>query len=80
MQDSPPLSGLSKRWLTQELAIFNNLPLVVELSSERGPGGINILVVQIRTDGWQGDVDLYAAYSDVLKWGLFGGGSPPIDL
>ena len=62
------------------MAIFNNLPQVVELGGEKGPGGINILVVQIQVDGWEGDVDLYVVYSDVLKWGLFGGGSPPIDL
>ena len=64
----------------KELAIFNNFPLVVELGGERGPGGINILIVQIPADGWQGDVDLYTAYSDMLKWGLFCGGSLPIDL
>ena len=67
MQDHPPLGGLSQRWLMKELAIFNNFPLVVELGGERGPGGINILIVQIPADGWQGDVDLYALYSDVLK-------------
>ena len=62
------------------MAIFNNLPPVVKLDGERGPGGINILVVQIQVDGWEGDVDLYVVYSDMLKWGLFDGGSPPIDL
>ena len=53
---------------------FYNLPPVVELGGKRGLVGINILTVQILTYGEQGDVDLYAAYSDVLKWGLFGGG------
>ena len=67
VQGHPPLGGLSKRWVTNELAIFNNLSPVVELDGERGPGGINFLDVQILVDGWQGDVDLYAAYSDVLK-------------
>ena len=60
--------------------LFINFPPIVELGDEKGPGGINILIVQIPADGWQGDVDLYAAYSDVLKWGLFGGGIPPIDV
>ena len=52
----------------------------IELGIERGPVGINILVVQIPADGWQGVVDLYTAYSDVLEWGLFGGSNPPIYL
>ena len=47
---------------------------------ERGPVGINILAVKIPMDGWQGDIDVYAVYSDVLEWGLFGGGSSPINL
>ena len=64
----------------QESALFNTLQPVVELDGERGPGGINILAVQILANGWQGDVDMYAAYSNVLKWGLFGGGSLPINL
>ena len=59
---------------------FYNLPPLVKLGGERGPVGINILVVQIPADGWQGVVDLYTAYSDVLEWGLFGGSSPPIYL
>ena len=80
VQGHPPLGGLSKQWLTQELAIFDNLPLVVELGGERGPVGINILTVQISADGWQWDINLYAAYSDMLKWGLFGGGSTSINL
>ena len=80
MQVHPPLGGLSQRWLTQELAICDNFPPVVELDGEMGPGGINILVVQIPADDWEEDVNLYAAYSDMLKWVLFGGGSPPIDL
>ena len=41
----PPIGGLSQQWLTQELAIFDNLPLVVELGGERGPVGINILAI-----------------------------------
>ena len=45
VQGHPPLGGLSQRWLTQELAIFNNLPSVVKLGSERGPISINILAV-----------------------------------
>ena len=76
----PPLGVLSQRWLTQKSTLFNNLPSLIELGGERGPGGIDILAVQIPWDGWQGDVDLYAAYFDMLKWGLFGGGSPPINL
>ena len=44
-QGHPPLGGLSQGWLTQELAIFENLPLVVKLGAERGPVGINILIV-----------------------------------
>ena len=28
----------------------------------------------------QGNVNLYAPYLDLLQWGLFSGGSPPIDL
>ena len=64
---------VSQRWLTQELSIFNNLPPVVELGGERGPGGINILVIQILAHGWQGDVDLYVAYSNVLKWACLAG-------
>ena len=53
---------------------------VVELGGDKGPVGINILAVQIPTDGGQGDVDLYVVYSDVLKWGLFSGDIPPIYL
>ena len=64
----------------QELAIFYNLPLVVEHGGERGPIGIKILIIQISVDGGQGDVDLYASYSNMIKWGFFGGGSPPIYL
>ena len=45
VQGHPPLGGLSQRWLTQKLAIFDNLPSVVKLGSERGPISINILVV-----------------------------------
>ena len=78
MQGHPPLGGLSQRWLTEELAIFYNFSLVVKLGGERGPIGIKILPVQIPADGGHGDANLYAAYSDVLKWGLFGGGIPPI--
>ena len=64
----------------QELAIVKNLPSVVKLGRERGPGGINILAEQIPTDGWQEDVKLYVAYSNVLKWVLFDQGRPSIDL
>ena len=45
VQGHPPLGGLSQRWLAQELAIFNKLPSVVKLGSERGPRSINTLVV-----------------------------------
>ena len=45
VQGHPPLGGLSQRWLTQELAIFDNLPPVVKLGGERSPVGINILDV-----------------------------------
>ena len=45
MQGHPPLGGLSQRRLTEELAIFDNLPPVVELGGERGLVGINILTV-----------------------------------
>ena len=45
-----------------------------------GSVGINILAVQIQKDGGQGDVNVYAAYSDMLKWGLFVRVSPPIYL
>ena len=31
-------------------------------------------------DGWQGNVNLYAPDSDLLQWGVFSGGSLPIDL
>ena len=55
------------------MALFNNFPPVVELGSERVLGGINILSIEVPSDGWQGDVNMYAVYSDVLKWGLFGG-------
>ena len=51
----------------QELSIFYKFPPLVELGGERGPVGINILAVQIPADGGQGDVNLYASYSDVLK-------------
>ena len=33
--------------VTQELAIFANLPQIVKLGGERGPVGINILSVHI---------------------------------
>ena len=52
VQGHPPLGGLSQRWLTQELVIFNNLPSVVKLSGEKGLVGINILVIQIPADAW----------------------------
>ena len=45
VQGHPPLGGLSQRWLTQELAIFDNLPPVFKLGDERGLVGINILAV-----------------------------------
>ena len=45
VQGHLPLGGLSQRWLTQELAIFDNLPSVVKLGGERGLVGINILAV-----------------------------------
>ena len=45
VQSHPPLGGISQRWLTQELAIFNNLPSVVKLGNERGPISINILAI-----------------------------------
>ena len=64
----------------QELAIFDNLPPVVELGGERGPIGINILAVSIPTNGRKGDINLNTTYSDMLKWSLFGGGSPPINI
>ena len=54
------------------------MPPVVKFGGERGPIGINILVVQISVDGGKGDVNLYAVYSDMLKWFLFGKGIPPI--
>ena len=76
MQGHPPLGGLSQRWLTQELAIFYNFPPVVELGSERGPVGINILVVWIPADGGQGDIDMNATYSDMLKWACLAGTTP----
>ena len=41
----PHLVGLSQSWLTQKLAIFDNLPPVVKLYGERGPVGINILAI-----------------------------------
>ena len=63
----PPLGGLSQPWLMQEFAILYNLPPVVKLGGERGPIGLNILVVQIPADGRQRDVDMYAAYSDMVK-------------
>ena len=56
------------------------MPPVVELGGERGPVGINILAVEIPVDGGQRDNDLNATYSDMLKLGLFGGGSMPIYL
>ena len=62
------------------MAIFYCLPPVVKLGGERNAVGINILTVQIPVDGGQGDVDLNAMYSDMLKWGLFCGGGPPINL
>ena len=45
VQGHPPLGGLSQRWLTQELDIFNNLPSVVKLGSERSPISINIITI-----------------------------------
>ena len=45
VQGHPPLGGLSQRWLTQELSIFDNLPPVVKLDGERGPVSINIIIV-----------------------------------
>ena len=50
----------------QELVIFDNLPLVVELDSERGPVGINIITVEILADGRQGYINLNSTYSDML--------------
>ena len=64
----------------QELAIFYYLPPVVKLGDERDAVGINILTVQITVDRGKGDVDLNSTYSDILKWGVFGGGGPPINL
>ena len=63
---SPPLGGFSQLCLTQELSIFNHFPLVVELGGERIPGGINILAISIRTNGWKGDVYLLVVDSDVI--------------
>ena len=40
VQGHPPLGGLS-----QKLAIFNNLPSVVKLGTQRGPISINILAI-----------------------------------
>ena len=40
VQVHPPLGGLSQRWLTQESAIFNNLPPVIKLGDERDLGDI----------------------------------------
>ena len=65
---------------SQELAIFNYLPAVVKLGSERGPSSINTLAVYKSADGRQGDVNLYAPYLDLLLEGLFSGGNPPIYL
>ena len=45
VQGHPPLGGLFQRLLTQQLAIFDNLPPIVKLGGKRGPVGINILVV-----------------------------------
>ena len=45
VQGHPPLGDLSQRWLTQELSIFENLPSVVKLGSERGLVSINILAI-----------------------------------
>ena len=45
VQGHPPLCGISQQWLTQKLANFDNFPLVVKIGGERGPVGINILVV-----------------------------------
>ena len=45
VQGHPHLGGLSQQWLTHELAIFNNLPSVVKLGSERGLISINILAL-----------------------------------
>ena len=45
VQGHPPLGGVAQRWLTQKLEIFDNLPSVVKLGSERGSISINILVV-----------------------------------
>ena len=67
MQGHPPLGGLFQRWLTQELDIFDNLPSVVILGSERGPISINILAVWIPTDGRKGDINLNATYPDLLQ-------------
>ena len=64
----------------QELNIFYNLPPVIKFCDERGLVGINILVVQILAYGGQGDVYMYAVYSDVLKWVMFCGGIPPMYL
>uniref|UniRef100_UPI0033914910 hypothetical protein n=1 Tax=Acinetobacter baumannii TaxID=470 RepID=UPI0033914910 len=66
--------GSRKNWPSLQFST------IVELGGERGPVGMNILAVQILANGGPGDVDLYATYSNVLKWGLFGGGSPSIDL
>ena len=71
---------VSQCLLTQELAILHYLPAVVKLGSEGGPSSINTLALLKPADGWQGNVNLYALYSDLLQWGLFSGGSPPIDL
>ena len=45
LQGHPSLGGVSQRWLTHNLAIFDNLPSIVKLGSERGPISINILSV-----------------------------------
>ena len=64
----------------QKLAIFDYFPAVVKLGGKRGPVGINILTVEISTNGRQGDINLNATYTDIIKLGLFCGRSLPINL
>ena len=54
--------------------------MVVKLGSDRGPISINIISILKLVDGTQGNINLNATYSDLLQWGLFGRGIPPINV
>lgn len=70
------LGGLSQLWLTLESTFFNQLPPIVKLGGEMCSGGINILAIDIPTDGRLGNVNPLVVDSDVIQTSMFGGAAP----